>query len=255
MTVSIAIAEEKIVLRCARFYSTEMSISDVLAVTAAQHTSLSDGYGFRVMGKNTRGLLVGGGAVALETENRRWIVSTAHPEKVTSAVRDQNDNEVNNCTIQGNRSREMTTPEQGRHVMLHGWSGLLTLAIALTGVAMIFMSPLRELLGPLWTGYPAIAFGYIFLGVPAIHRYRLRKASQGRSLQGYRRRNSRVVSWLLAMGQVGWYRLTPQNVSRPEKILVPLVQQARTTCYENPRTIRKRGITFTTTPSGSCPSR
>ncbi|MCI0143197.1 hypothetical protein KNN17_16650 [Arthrobacter bambusae] len=75
----------------------------------------------------------------------------------------------------------MITAEQARRVMLHGWSGLLTLAIIL-GVAMIFISPLRELLGPLWTGYPAIAFGYIFLGVPAIHRYRLRKAGEGRSL-------------------------------------------------------------------------
>ncbi|MDQ0210917.1 hypothetical protein [Arthrobacter bambusae] len=76
----------------------------------------------------------------------------------------------------------MITAEQARHVMLHGWSGLLTLAIALLGVAMIFISHLRELLGPLWIGYPVIAFGYIFLGVPAIHRYRLRKSSQSRGL-------------------------------------------------------------------------
>ncbi|MDP9905998.1 hypothetical protein J2S90_002969 [Arthrobacter bambusae] len=76
----------------------------------------------------------------------------------------------------------MITPEQSRHVMLHGWSGLLTLAIALLGVAMIFISPLREMLRPLWTGYPAIALGYIFFGVPAIHRYRLRKAGQRRSI-------------------------------------------------------------------------
>ena len=76
----------------------------------------------------------------------------------------------------------MITAEQTRRVMLHGWSGLLTLAIALLGVAMIFISPLRELLGPLSTGYPAIAFGYIFLGVPAIHRYRSGKAGQSRSL-------------------------------------------------------------------------
>lgn len=76
----------------------------------------------------------------------------------------------------------MITAEQARYVMLHGWSGWLTLAIILLGVAMIFISPVRELLGPLWTGYPAIAFGYIFLGVPAIHRYRLRKAGQGRAL-------------------------------------------------------------------------
>ena len=75
----------------------------------------------------------------------------------------------------------MITAEQSRDVMLHGWSGLLTLAVALLGVAMIFISHLRELLGPLWTGYPVIAFGYIFLGVPAIHRYRSGKTGQGHS--------------------------------------------------------------------------
>ena len=89
ITVSIVVAEEKIVLRCAPFYSTEVPISDVVAVATAPDTSLSDGYGFRVMGKNSRGLLVGGGAVALETKNRRWIVSTGHPEKVAAALRDQ----------------------------------------------------------------------------------------------------------------------------------------------------------------------
>ncbi len=88
VTVSIAIAEEKIVLRCAPFYSTEVSISDVLAVTTAPETSLFDGYGFRVVGKGTRGLLAGGHAVALETKTRRWIVSTAHPEEVASTIQD-----------------------------------------------------------------------------------------------------------------------------------------------------------------------
>ena len=43
MTVSIAMVEEKIVLRCAPIYSTEMSISEVLAVTTARtHPSLTD---------------------------------------------------------------------------------------------------------------------------------------------------------------------------------------------------------------------
>ncbi|MDQ0029686.1 hypothetical protein [Arthrobacter bambusae] len=88
-TVSVAITGEKIVLRCAPFYSTEVPISDVLAVTTAEDTTLSDGYGFQVMGKNTRGLLVGGPAVAFETNNRRWIVSTAHPEEVASTIQDQ----------------------------------------------------------------------------------------------------------------------------------------------------------------------
>ncbi|OOP63731.1 hypothetical protein BMF89_05480 [Arthrobacter sp. SRS-W-1-2016] len=97
MTVSIAIAEEKIVLGRAPFYSIEVSNPDVLAVTMAENTSLSDGYGFRVMGKGkgkgkgkgTRGLLAGGPAVALETKTRRWIVSTAHSEEVVSTIQDQ----------------------------------------------------------------------------------------------------------------------------------------------------------------------
>lgn len=89
MTVSIAMTDEKIVLRLAPFYSTEISILDVVAVSTAPDTSLTDGYGFRIMGKNTRGLLAGGPAVALETKTRRWIVSTAHPEEVVSTIQDQ----------------------------------------------------------------------------------------------------------------------------------------------------------------------
>lgn len=89
MTASIEIAEEKIVLRCAPFYSTEVLISDVASVNPASETSLADGYGFRVMGRNTRGLLVGGPAVALKTKNREWIVSTADPEKVVSTILNQ----------------------------------------------------------------------------------------------------------------------------------------------------------------------
>jgi hypothetical protein len=89
MTVSIAIAEEKIVVRCVPFYSTEIPISDVLAVTTAPDTSLSEGYGIRVMGRNTRGVLVGGTAVALETANRRWIISATQPKDVVSTIQDQ----------------------------------------------------------------------------------------------------------------------------------------------------------------------
>ncbi|MEW1820904.1 hypothetical protein AB0323_08955 [Arthrobacter sp. NPDC080031] len=89
MTVSIAMADKKIVLRCGPFYSSEISISDVLAIATAPETSLADGYGFRMLGNGTRGLLVGGPAVALETNNRRWIISTTHPEEVTSAIRGQ----------------------------------------------------------------------------------------------------------------------------------------------------------------------
>ncbi|WP_423183889.1 hypothetical protein [Arthrobacter sp. NyZ413] len=76
----------------------------------------------------------------------------------------------------------MISAEQTRQVMLHGWSGLLTLAIALLGIVMIIVDPVRVLLGPLWTAYPVIAFGYIFLGVPAIHRYRSGKARENGSL-------------------------------------------------------------------------
>ncbi|MHC6219832.1 hypothetical protein [Arthrobacter sp. MMS24-S77] len=87
MTVSIAIKEEKIVLRCEPFYSTAILLSDLSAVTRAPDTSLSEGYGIRVLGKNTRGVLVGGPAVALETASRRWIISAADPEDVVTTIR------------------------------------------------------------------------------------------------------------------------------------------------------------------------
>ncbi len=89
MTVSITVTEEKIVLRCEPFYSTAIPISDLSAITRAPDTSLSEGYGLRILRKNTRGLLVGGPAVALEAASRRWVISAAHPEDVVSKIRAQ----------------------------------------------------------------------------------------------------------------------------------------------------------------------
>ncbi|WAH98849.1 hypothetical protein [Arthrobacter sp. MMS18-M83] len=89
MTVSIAITDEKIVLRCEPFYLTAIPLSDLSAVTRAPDTSLSEGYGIRVLGRNIRGVLVGGPAVALETASRRWIISAADPEEVLAIIQAQ----------------------------------------------------------------------------------------------------------------------------------------------------------------------
>jgi hypothetical protein len=89
MTVSIAVTENEIVVRCEPFYSAAIPLSDVSAVTTASDTSLHEGCGIRVLGKNTRGVPVGGPAVVFETSNRRWIISASHPEEVASTIRDQ----------------------------------------------------------------------------------------------------------------------------------------------------------------------
>lgn len=75
----------------------------------------------------------------------------------------------------------MITAEQTRQVVVHGWSGSLTLTIILLGMAMIFIRRFRDLLGPLWIGYPAIAFAYILLVAPANHLHRSGNAGQNRS--------------------------------------------------------------------------
>lgn len=40
-------------------------------------------------GQGHTGLPMGGPAIALDTNNRQWIVSTAHPEEVVSTIQDQ----------------------------------------------------------------------------------------------------------------------------------------------------------------------
>ncbi|MGO4860163.1 hypothetical protein [Arthrobacter sp. 2MCAF14] len=67
MTVSIAVADGKIVGRCKPIDAATIPISGVLAATTAQIPFPSQGYGIRVIAKSTRGVLVGGPAVALET--------------------------------------------------------------------------------------------------------------------------------------------------------------------------------------------
>jgi hypothetical protein len=86
MTVSIDVGSENVVIRCKPFYAKTISVSDVIAAKPASETTMTEGYGVRALGDRTRGVLVGGPAVALESSTRRWIVSADQPSAVASQI-------------------------------------------------------------------------------------------------------------------------------------------------------------------------
>ena len=86
MKVSIGIHNEQLIVRCEPFYTARMQLSEVLGATTAGETTLAEGFGVRMLGNGSRGVLVGGPSVALETRSRKWVISSESPEAVAKAI-------------------------------------------------------------------------------------------------------------------------------------------------------------------------
>jgi len=86
MTVTIDVETDRLVIRCKPFYAATLSFSSVLTAREAPSTSVSEGFGIRALGNNTKGVLVGGPAVLLETTARKWVVSVPNPGSVASRI-------------------------------------------------------------------------------------------------------------------------------------------------------------------------
>jgi len=87
MTVSIESTSNALLVRCHPFYSRTIALADLVDVSPAPSSSLTEGFGVRYLGRRTWGLLVGGPAVTVETRSRTWIISTRDPEATAEAIR------------------------------------------------------------------------------------------------------------------------------------------------------------------------
>lgn len=86
MTVTIDIETDSLVIRCKPFYAATLSFSSVVLAREAPSTSATEGFGLRALGDNTKGVLVGGPAVLVETTSRKWVVSAQNPGAVASRI-------------------------------------------------------------------------------------------------------------------------------------------------------------------------
>ena len=84
--VTIDVSTTELVIAFRPFLSRRLPLSQVVSVTASPSTSLVQGFGYRILGRNRRGLLVGGPTVTVHTVERAWIVSTDSPVDVTDVL-------------------------------------------------------------------------------------------------------------------------------------------------------------------------
>jgi hypothetical protein len=87
MRVTVETANSALLVRCRPFYSKAIPLEDIVDVSPAPSSSVTEGFGIRYLGRRTWGLLVGGPAITIETPTRTWVLSTPEPEATTAAIR------------------------------------------------------------------------------------------------------------------------------------------------------------------------
>ena len=87
--VTIDVRTTELVIAFRPFLSRRLPLSDVVSVAASPATSLGEGFGYRILGKGQRGLLVGGPSITVRTTSRAWVVSTENPTAVTRILSGQ----------------------------------------------------------------------------------------------------------------------------------------------------------------------
>ena len=78
--------EDFVVIRCLPFYTAKIRNPEILAVLRGTETTLVQGFGVRHLGRATRGVLVGGPTVVLETAKLRWVISVTDPDQAISRI-------------------------------------------------------------------------------------------------------------------------------------------------------------------------
>lgn len=86
LRTEIAIDTHTIRLRMLPIYTKHLAAQDILSVQPAAFTGSLEGFGYRVLGKDRRGLLVGGPSIEITTSERTWIVSCHHPDQIVKTL-------------------------------------------------------------------------------------------------------------------------------------------------------------------------
>lgn len=74
------------VLRLRPLRTVSLDRKTIRSAAASSDTSLAEGFGYRVLGKKRRGLLVGGPCIEVETDEITWVVSCAEPATAAEAI-------------------------------------------------------------------------------------------------------------------------------------------------------------------------
>lgn len=82
----IAIGAVGVELRLRPFYCKAIPFQDVLGAAVSTDTSVAEGFGYRYLGDNRRGLLVGGSCVEIATQGGAWVVSCREADRIAGLI-------------------------------------------------------------------------------------------------------------------------------------------------------------------------
>lgn len=88
MRAEIATDSENVQIRLQPLYTKRLPPEEILRVAPSTDTAVVQGYGYRVLGNDMRGLLVGGPSIKIETPEKTWVVSCADPDAVSEQLSD-----------------------------------------------------------------------------------------------------------------------------------------------------------------------
>lgn len=87
--VTIDVSATEVVIAFRPFFSRRLILSELTSVAVSHTTSAAEGFGYRILGKNQRGLLVGGPTITIGTPERTWVVSVDNPAEVIEILNAQ----------------------------------------------------------------------------------------------------------------------------------------------------------------------
>ena len=86
LRAEITVDADTVGLRLRPLRTVSLDRKTIRSAAASSDTSLAEGFGYRVLGKKRRGLLVGGPCIEVETDEITWVVSCAEPATAAEAI-------------------------------------------------------------------------------------------------------------------------------------------------------------------------
>lgn len=86
LRVEISTDSAAVRIRLRPFYAKQLPAQSIVSVTQESDTGVAEGYGYRILGKDRRGLLVGGPSIKIETAQKTWVISCEDPAEVSRVL-------------------------------------------------------------------------------------------------------------------------------------------------------------------------
>ncbi len=86
MRVLLDINDQEILIQCWPLLRVKVRISDICSAEPMPPTGVAEGFGYRILGRKRRGILVGGPCILLRCTDLTWIISVEDAVAVSEAI-------------------------------------------------------------------------------------------------------------------------------------------------------------------------